>query len=217
MRSSNKIIASETGGLRGCCLAIPRRSALGAAKFGCSLCLSAFNWKMELTQALTVFLAVLALSLPAAEATNSACFPMSGFSIAPLDMSPGGMAREALVMSLPASEDFAGNVNVQIQPYDGTIEDYAALSLKQFKFAKVKMISHKKAGASGVVFEYSGEMQGRALHWYARAEKAAGQVYLATATATVEDWSRQARQLKACVDSLRCEPRGAASAASPHR
>jgi hypothetical protein len=71
-----------------------------------------------------------------------------------------------------------------------------------------------------VTFEYSGPLQGRSLHWYARAEKSGGRVYLATATAAEQQWAKQGAQLKACVDSLRCETGEqvvAPNAAPPHR
>lgn len=175
---------------------------------------------MKAKQTVILFLATQALSLSAADSTNRLSFPVAGFSIAPLDVSPGENTCQALVMSLPATGNFAGNVNVQVQPYSGTIEEYTTLTLKQFKEAGVKVIEQKKAGRSGVVFEYSGELQGRSIHWYSRAEKAAGHVYLATATTAEEGWRTQSSQLKTCVDSLRCEseePRAAPNAAPPHR
>jgi hypothetical protein len=172
---------------------------------------------MKMKQPIILLLVTLALSLPAADLTNRLYFAASGFSIAPLEVSPGEKTGQALMMFLPANNNFAGNVNVQIQPYSGTIEEYTALTLKQFKDAGVKVISQKKAGTSGVVVEYSGELQGRTLHWYARAEKAVGHVYLATATAAEQEWPKQGSQLKACVDSLRWEPGSAANAAPPHR
>lgn len=167
-----------------------------------------------------LFLMTLALSLPAVDSTNRLYFPVTGFSIAPLETPPGEHTCQALMMFLPATGNFAGNVNVQVQPYRGTFEEYTTLTLNQFKDAGVKLIAQKKAGNSGVVMEYTGVMQGRALHWYARAEKAGDHVYLATATATEQDWARQGPQLKTCVDSLRCESRepvAAPNAALPHR
>jgi hypothetical protein len=158
-----------------------------------------------------LFLVASALSLSAAESTNRLGFPASGFSIAPLEFSPGTTACQALMMFLPPSGGFAGNVNVQIQPYNGTISEYTTLSLKQFKDAGLKLIAQKKAGASGVIFEYSGELRGKSLHWYARSEKMADHVYLVTATADEQDWPKQAAQLKSCVDSFRCESGDATS------
>ena len=119
------------------------------------------------------------------------------------------------MMFLPAVDGFAANVNVQIQPYPGTIQDYVALSVKQCDTAGFKVLQQKATEKAAAVIEYTGQMQGRQLHWYARAEKSAGKVYIATATAADEQWSKLAPQLKAVVDSLRCgigEP-----GAAPHR
>lgn len=151
------------------------------------------------------FLTMLALSLPAAESTNRLHFPLGGFSIAPLEAPPGETTRQAVMMFLPSSGSFAANVNVQVQSYSGTIEEFTTLTLKQLKDVGAKVIEQRKTGNSGLVLEYSGELRGQPLHWYARAEKAAGHVYLATATGAEQDWAKQSALLKACVDSLRCE------------
>ena len=160
---------------------------------------------MKTKQIFILFLATLALSLPAADSTNRLRFRVAGFSIAPLESSPGDNAYQALMMFLPATARFAANVNVQIQHYEGTIEEYTKLTLKQFEDAGIKVIEQKQTGKSAVIFEYSGKIEGRSLHWYARAEKTGTHVYLTTATATQEDWPKQAGQLKTCVDSFRCE------------
>ncbi len=140
-----------------------------------------------------------------AESTNRLLFPAAGFTIAPLDAPPGESIQQPLMMFLPASDGFAANVNVQIQPYTGSIEEYVALTLGQFKSAGVKLLQQKTPAKSVVVFEYSGDMQGRALHWYARAEKSGGSVYLVTATTTGAQWGKEAARLKSFVDSFRCE------------
>ena len=114
---------------------------------------------MKAKQTVILFLATLALSLSAADSTNRLSFPVAGFSITPLEVPPGKTICQPLIMSLPATGNFAGNVNVQIQPYSGTIAEYTTLTLKQFKDAGVKVIEQKKAGTAGVVFEYSGELQ----------------------------------------------------------
>ena len=175
---------------------------------------------MKTKQTAILFLTTIALSMSAADSTVRLRFPVTGFSIAPLEVAPGDKTCQALVMFLPATGDFAGNVNVQIQPYSGTIEEYTTLTLNQFKNASVKVIEQRKTGKSGVVFEYNGELQGRALHWYARAEKTGGHVYLATATATEEEWAGQGAKLRNCVDSLRCEGSEsipAPSTSQPHK
>jgi hypothetical protein len=151
----------------------------------------------------------------AAESTNRLLFPAGGFSIKPLEAPFGQATQQPLLMALPASDGFAANVNVQIQPYDATRDDYMALSEQQFKGAGLEVIRRSKQGQSGIVFEYTGEMQGRKLHWYSRAECLPGRVYLVTATATEAQWKKDATPLKACVDSFRRED--GERAAAPRR
>jgi hypothetical protein len=157
---------------------------------------------------LTAFLAaaLVAFSLAAADSANRIAFPLAGFSIAPLETIPGKAANQtALMMFMPASGGFAANVNVMIQSYPGTIEDYTATTVKQFKDNDMKVVSQKNVGKSAVVFEYTGELRGNPLHWYARAEKSGDHVYLTTGTSSEEQWPKLGTQLKACVDSFRSE------------
>jgi hypothetical protein len=161
---------------------------------------------------------VLSFVLPAAlashaQTTNQLHFPKSGFSIAPLEEPPGQSPQQVLMMFLPATKSSAANVNVQIQPYVGAIEDYMKHSLEQFKSMGLKLSYQKAVGKSAVTIEYTGQMKGKPLHWYARAEKSGDKIYVATATASEEQWGALAAQLKTCVDSLRCESgeQGAAS------
>lgn len=153
---------------------------------------------------------VFALVLPLASAssgqtTNQLHFTKAGFSIAPLEAPPGETSQQVLMMFLPVTDKFAPNVNVQIQPYAGTIAEYIALSLEEFKRMGLKLSQQKSLGKSAVVFEYAGKLKGQPYHWYARAEKSGGKVYLVTAAATDEQWSTVASQLKTCVDSFRCD------------
>jgi hypothetical protein len=123
-------------------------------------------------------------------------FTMGGFSIQRLE------GCQTLMMLLPMSDAFAPNVNVQVQPYPGTLEDYIALSRQQCHEAGWKIVSQKK-GKSSLVIEYRGSMGGPDLHWYSRAELRQKKAYLATATALETQWPSTSRRLKACVDSLR--------------
>lgn len=159
--------------------------------------------------------AMLLGSATVAESTNRLSFPLAGFTIAPLDTSPGESTQQSLMMFLPATDGFAANVNVQIQTYSGTIDDYVALTLKQFKGMGIKLLEQKGPAKSVVVFEYTGEIQGRTLHWYVRAEKSGSKVYLVTATATPSQWNSEAARLKSCVDSFRCEGGAAPNPTSP--
>ena len=130
-------------------------------------------------------------------------FPTSGFSIKPLEISPDKASLyQPLTMLLPPSEGFASNVNVQIQPHEGSMEEYASLSRQQFKTMNLDLIKEKKLGDTVLVMECSGTMQGRQLHFYAKAISTGKKVYLATAAATEKQWQSNSEKLVACVDSL---------------
>lgn len=133
-------------------------------------------------------------------------FKANGYSIAPLEGMTEQAVYQSLMMFLPLSEGFTPNVNVQIQAFDGGIEEYVSLSRQQFEMAGLKLL-HEKFSGSTVVLEYAGPFQGREMHWYARAVEARGKIYLVTATATESQWGSVGAQLKANVDSFRIEGR----------
>jgi hypothetical protein len=140
-------------------------------------------------------------------------FKGNGFSIAPLE-GRSDASFCALMMFLPASGQFAPNVNVQIQPHAGTIQEFADISRSQFKSAGF-VVSDEKSTPSSFTWEYSGAQQGRKLRFYARAEAGPGKVYLVTATATESQWESIGAQLKACVDSFRREAVDPAAPVAP--
>lgn len=123
-------------------------------------------------------------------------FRAGGFSIEPLE------GFQVLAMTLPVSDAFAPNVNVQIQPYPGTLDDYVALSKQQSREHGLDIVREAQNGESGYVIEYKGSMAGRDMHWHAKAELRQNKVYLATATALEGQWPSVSDKLKACVDSL---------------
>lgn len=131
-------------------------------------------------------------------------FKKNGFSIAPLEGKSDSAPYVVIMMFLPGSEAFSPNVNVSIQPYSGSIKEYADLSKKQFKAGKFTVVSEKLSSTS-VVWEYTGMAQGRQLHWYAKAERKDGKVYLVTATSTESQWKTLSAKLKVCVDSFKLE------------
>src|SRR5258708_4824470 len=89
-------------------------------------------------------LATLVASVKAGETTNHLHFPQAGFTIAPLDAAPVDSMQQVVMMFLPLADGFSANVNVMIQPYSGSMEDYLELSMKQFKSMGWKVISKKK-------------------------------------------------------------------------
>ena len=132
-------------------------------------------------------------------------FMAAGFSIRALDAPPGPMSHQVLMMLLPRIGGFSPNVGVRIQPHAGTIEQYAALSKRQFAAAKWTMVKETKVAAAAMVFEYSGKLRGHPMHWYAKASARHNRVYLVTATCTEAQWPKLSARLKACVDSFRLE------------
>ena len=145
----------------------------------------------------TVVLWFAASLAQAGDSDGKLTFKEAGFSIAPLKE-----PALFLIMSLPASDGFAPNVNVNIQSYTEGIDAYMSLSKQQFKDAGIKVLSESKTNKSAVTFEYSGLLSGKPLHWYARAVQKGETIYLITATATEAQWAKVAAKLKACVDSF---------------
>lgn len=142
---------------------------------------------------------LLAAGVATAAGADRLLFRNHGFSIAAPETTE--LPAQSLMLFLPASEGFAPNVNVQLQPYAGTVEEYVQLSLKQFEAAKLDVTEPKIAGGVAT-FEYAGTLQGKSLHWYARTFKQGGHIYLATATATEGQWSKVQAALRASVDSF---------------
>jgi photosystem II reaction center protein PsbP len=129
--------------------------------------------------------------------------PLYGFQIDALDAVPDAASTTALQLCLPATEGFAPNINVQIQPYTGLIKDYATLSKQQFEDMKWKVISEKQVSDNEWSVEYTGSMGDSDLHFYARAISKNGKVYLATAAAKVTQWATVSDTLRQHVDSFK--------------
>ena len=145
------------------------------------------------------------LPIPALNAKDARLhFKENGFSIVPLEGKTDTAIYQSLMMFLPPSEGFAPNVNVQVQPYEGSMKEYVNLSKHQFKTAKLTVLNETITEKS-VVFEYSGLFQDRELHWYAKAELKEGKIYLVTATAIESQWKTVATKLKTCVNSFKLD------------
>lgn len=153
---------------------------------------------------LTLFLLTTAPTL-AADDGSRLHFPATGFSIEPLEAATAPVASQPLTMALPAAGGFAPNVNVAIQPFGGSMQDYLDLSLRQFEAAGIEVIDKKVVSENTVSFEYAGSLRGRDLHWYASATQDGNRVFLVTATAPESRWKDSADKLKAVVRSFRLE------------
>lgn len=137
-----------------------------------------------------------------AGAADKLTFPQAGFSIAPLDAKPAQAQEQKLMMFLPGVGGFAPNVNVLLQPHTGTLDEYIAISKNGFQKLNFTILNLAKSGIDTILLEYTGQMRGMSLHWYAKAILKDGRVYLATATAPEDQWPATCAKLKACVDSF---------------
>src|SRR5246127_246445 len=160
----------------------------------------------NLTKALGVAtLFSLAISSQAAAATIE--LPLYGFQMDALDATPDPSSPTTVIQTfLPATDGFAPNINVQVQPYTGTIKDYATTSKSQFEQMKWKVVSDQQPNDSEWNVEYTGSFNGSDLHFYARAVSANGKVYLITATAKESQWATVGDTLLKHIQSFKLTP-----------
>ena len=125
-----------------------------------------------------------------------------GVSITPPKVEPTfNQAFLILTFSLEPISGFSANVNLQYQPFSGTMAEYDKLSSIGFEQMNIEVIS-KKLTTNTAVYEYRGIYQEQVLHWYSVAKAIGGKIYLATATSLDSLWEQQKNVLKASVDSL---------------
>ncbi len=127
-----------------------------------------------------------------------------GFEMDLLDADPpAGTHSTAIATFLPARDGIAPNVNVGVQSFAGSMDEYIALSKSQFTAANFAVVSERRVGADEWIVEYSGQMSGTPLHWYGRGVRRAGRVYLVTATSAQASWTAVEADLKRSVHSFR--------------
>ncbi|MBI3186627.1 MAG: hypothetical protein HYZ31_02000 [Gammaproteobacteria bacterium] len=129
-------------------------------------------------------------------------FDKAGFEISTLEAPPGPEGTQALIMMLPAEGGFAANVNVQIQPYAGSLADYKKLSESQFSQLGFKVMT-SAIDKNILTFEYAGSMSDQTLHWYSRAIKKGNFIYLVTATSQERNWLKNKAALETSVNSFK--------------
>lgn len=132
-------------------------------------------------------------------------FEQAGFRIQSFDASPTDLPSQALVMSLPPEQGFSANVNVQIQPYEGSINEYKRLSDIQFYELEFNVFRSDTLNNTAF-FEYTGKLNDTPLHWYAKAVKVGAHVYLVTATSLDALWDKYRSDLTRTVDSFQPMP-----------
>ena len=152
----------------------------------------------------SLFIVILLSAAAFTYAAPTIDMPAYGFSIETLDSKPSvSTSTMALMQFLPVTEGFGPNINVVIQPYPGSIKDFGALSKDQFKKMNWVIISEKQIGDVEWMVEYKGPMNGRDLHFYARAISIGSKVYLVTATAKDSQWDSVGSILRSRVDSFK--------------
>ncbi len=109
---------------------------------------------------------------------------------------------QLITMPLPSENGFSANVNVQIQPFTGTTEEYMKVSRDGLQQMGVK-ITTEKSGDGWIMLEAEGEMQGFALHFYAKAWITKERTYLVTATCLQSEWAAKKDELVTCVESFK--------------
>jgi len=147
---------------------------------------------------------VFAATLVPAQGTTRLSFPVHGFSLNPIEGTSDTQNVQPVILMLPPSDGFAPNVNVQVQPFGGTLAEYVALSEGQFQAMKWKVKKRTKTRTSET-WEYTGKTASGRMHWYSRAVLSDGRAFLTTATALESQWIDVGDRLKACVDSFQLD------------
>ena len=154
-----------------------------------------------------VVAALFSLAISSRSGAAAIELPLYGFQIDALDAAPDASSPTTVIQTfLPATDGFAPNINVQVQPYTGTIKDYATTSKSQFEQMKWKVVSDQQPNDSEWNVEYTGSFNGSDLHFYARAVSANGKVYLITATAKESQWATLGDTLLKHVQSFKLTP-----------
>jgi hypothetical protein len=102
----------------------------------------------------------------------------------------------------------SANINVQIQPFTGTVKEYVDVSKAQFEqmFEKGwKILSEKQDGEKQWSCELTGTAKGKDYHFYARAVREGSKVYLITATALQEEWGSFGEKMRRHVDAFKTQ------------
>lgn len=151
---------------------------------------------------ISILLIFLASGALAAEQRNTFVSNDLGISIeAPIDKDTKSPTYQIAMFFLPTSDNFAANVNVQKQQFIEPIEAYDKLTTSQFKQFNMTVLN-RTLRTNELRYEYKGDMQGRTLHWYAKAIKTGQHVYLVTATSLDSQWEQQKSLLIKSVDSF---------------
>jgi hypothetical protein len=163
-----------------------------------------------------VVAALFSLAISSRSGAATIELPLYGFQIDALDAAPDASSPTTVIQTfLPATDGFAPNINVQIQPYTGPMKDYATTSKSQFEQMKWKVVSDQQPNDSEWNVEYTGSFHGSDLHFYARAVSANGKIYLITATAKESQWATIGDTLLKRIQSFKLTPQAPGTQGAP--
>lgn len=134
--------------------------------------------------------------------------PTYGFSLVPPKFPVGGAGTSttAFLAMGPASDDFAPNINVQVQDASMDLGEFITLSIDQFEEAGLAIRENKSmefGSQQGVFWRYSGRIQGRLLEFVAIAVPFQGRFFVVTGTATPRQFEDLGAELQRAVVSFR--------------
>lgn len=130
-----------------------------------------------------------------------------GFSIQPpaYPRAAKDSVLQAAMFFAPAKDGFASNLSVMVQEVKMPLEEYCTISKGQFKQAGLKVLAEtrkKVSGRDAVLWDYEGELQGRAMKWSSLAVADADRVYLVTGTAPADD-DAFSKEFKASLETFK--------------
>lgn len=146
-------------------------------------------------------LITLIINMTLSSEENKSIHKNKDFSITPLYDSDN-QSGELIMMKLKTTNGFAPNVNVAIQSYAKSLEEYQALTVIQIAKLKLKVLK-SEIKDNVLTLEYSGTMKKINFHWYANAYKKDNKMYLVTATSKETQWKTVSKKLTDCVNSFK--------------
>lgn len=166
---------------------------------------NAILMKTKLTFAIVTLLVICAFSpLTAAEGD----LPHYGAKLKELDALIEKAPGKTLFIKADETGRVSANINIQIQPFTGTMKEYMDVSRAQFEqmFEKGwKIVSEKQDGEKEWSCELTGTAKGKAYHFYARAVREGSKVYLITATALQEEWGSVGEKMRQHVNAFKTQ------------
>jgi hypothetical protein len=150
------------------------------------------------------FFLIISLFAFSQDKNNKLVFSNLGFSIKAFDLDKNISDYVVFTMYLPESDNFTPNINLIIQEYSDGLDNYKILSENQFLSNKMTIIKSEIKN-SAYLMEYSGNIEGNDLHFYAKAVKKNNQIFLTTATCTANQLQKYSKQLFEVVESFKLE------------